>query len=133
MAGEQPLSTAQNTQWAKAFAAGARYATPGGDDADGFVRFDESAWKAWDTAIGTFIGELNKAKDMFDGYGRWGHTDHGALEGAKLQSVRDTKELLREKMPQEAKDSIANYVEYLKELRKGIETAYKRLNNIDLA
>jgi hypothetical protein len=130
MGEEQPLSTEQNTQWAKNFAAGAQYATKGGDD-DGFVQFDHSAWKAWDDAIKAFIGELDTATDMFDEYGRWGHGDHGALEGAKLRSADRTKELLRETMPDEAKDSIAKYKEYLEELRKGIETAYKRLNNVD--
>jgi hypothetical protein len=130
MAGDQPLSTEQNTQWAKAFAAGAQYATAGGDD-DGFVTFDHSAWKAWDTAIETFIGELDNATKKFDEYGRWGHGDHGALEGSKLRSAQRTKELLRETMPDEAKTSIANYRAYLVELRKGIETAYKRLNNVD--
>jgi hypothetical protein len=131
MADEQPLSTDQNTQWAKAFAAGAAHATPGGDDADGFVTFSETAWQAWDSAIETFIGDLDNVTKNFDDYGRWGHGDHGALPGAKLDSVEYTRTLLQDTMPREAQDSIAKYREYLVELRKGIETAYKRLNNID--
>lgn len=126
----QPLSTDQNTQWAKTFAAGAQYVPVGGDD-ENFVKFDRAAWERWDTAIKDFIEELDSAKDKFLEYGYWGYGDHGRLQGSTLISAERTRTLLQETMPEEAKDSIAKYREYLVELRKGIETAYKRLNNID--
>ena len=128
--GEQPLSTDQNTQWAKTFAAGAQYATKGGDD-DGFVKFDHAAWEQWNTAIEDFIEELDQVKAKFDGYGCWGYGDHGAMQGSTLISAQRTRKLLEETMPEEAKDSIDKYRDYLVELQKGIKTAYKRLNDID--
>jgi hypothetical protein len=128
---EEDLSTAQNTQWAKTFAAGAQYAKAGGKDGDGFVKFDEAAWRAWDTAIQTFIEDLDNVTKKFEGYGRWGYGDHGRLAGSNLISAEKTRTLLQETMPEEAKDSIAKYREYLVELQKGIKTAYERLNDVD--
>ena len=127
---EEDLSTAQNTQWAKTFAAGAKYVTKGGDD-ENFVKFSEAAYQDWDRAIQTFIDDLDKVTKKFDGYGRWGYGDHGRLAGSNLISAERTRTLLQETMPQDAKDSIAKYREYLVELQKGIKTAYQRLNGID--
>ena len=111
--------------------AAAEYATKGKDDGDGFVTFSEAAWRDWDRAIQTFIEGLDDAKAKFDTYGSWGRGDHGQISGSDLISAQRTKALLEETMPEDAKDSIAKYREYLVELQKGIKTAYQRLNDID--
>jgi hypothetical protein len=118
-------STDQNIQWAKTFAAGAQYATKGGDD-DGFVKFSEAAWRAWDTAINDFIKDidekiLNKVPDLSKI-----STDVGGL-----LSANDTRLLLDETAPEEVEQAVKKYREYLVELQKGIKVAYERLNEVD--
>jgi hypothetical protein len=125
--GEQPLSTDQNIQWAKAFAAGVQYATPGGDD-DGFVRFSETAWNNWNTAIQAFIDDIDnlitpKIADLSKTYKGVGD----------YSSATDTRALLRDTAPEEAEQAIKDYKEYLVELQNGLKAAYDRLKNTDNA
>lgn len=119
-------STDQNIQWAKTFHEGAKYATPGGDDADGFVKFSEDAWRNWDTAIQTFINEIDdQIKPKFDDLSKI--TD----DVGKLISATDTKTLLDETGPEDIKEAVNKYRDYLVELQKGIKAAYNKLNDVD--
>jgi hypothetical protein len=119
-------STDQNIQFAKTFAAGAQHATAGDKDADGFVKFDEAAWKAWDTAIQTFIDDIDdkinpklpELRKISAGVGT-------------LISATDTRTLLNETAPQEIEDAVKKYKDYLVELQKGIKAAYEALNKVD--
>jgi|SRR3954463_5296006 hypothetical protein len=119
-------STDQNIQFAKTFAAGAKHATAGDKDADGFVKFDEAAWKAWDTAIQTFIDDIDdkinpklpELRKISAGVGT-------------LISATDTRTLLNETAPQEIEDAVKKYKDYLVELQKGIKAAYEALNKVD--
>jgi hypothetical protein len=123
---EEQLSTAQNLQWAKNFHAGAAHAEPGGEDSDGFVKFSREGWDAWRTAIQTFIDDidnkvLNKIPDLTVTYKGLGNYD----------SAKDTRTLLNVTAPEEIKQSITDYRDYLVELRDGLKEAYERLNNVD--
>jgi hypothetical protein len=119
-------STDQNIQFAKTFQQGAQYATPGGKDADGFVKFSHEAWKAWDTAIQSFIDDIDdkinpkipELRKISAGVGT-------------LISAKDTLTLLNETAPEEIEQAVKKYKDYLVELQKGIKAAYDALNKVD--
>ncbi len=119
-------STDQNIQFAKTFKDGAQYATAGKDDGDGFVKFSETAWRAWDTAIQTFIDDIDdkinpklpELSKISDGVGT-------------LLSATDTRTLLNETAPEDIKQAVKKYRDYLVELQKGIKAAYEALNKVD--
>lgn len=119
-------STDQNIQFAKTFGEGAQYATAGGDDKDGFVKFSETAWKAWDTAIQAFIDDIDdkinpklpELRNISDSVGT-------------LISATDTRTLLNETAPEEIEQAVKKYKDYLVELQKGIKAAYEALNKVD--
>jgi hypothetical protein len=119
-------STDQNIQFAKSFAAGAQYATAGGKDSDGFVKFSEESWKAWDTAINAFIKDidekiLTKIPEL---------STISANVGT-LISATDTRTLLNETAPEEIEQAVKKYKDYLVQLQKGIKAAYDALNKVD--
>jgi hypothetical protein len=119
-------STDQNIQFAKTFANGAQYATVGGKDSDGFVKFSEESWKAWDTAINAFIKDiddkiLTKVPEL---------STISANVGVLL-SATDTRTLLNETAPEEIEQAVKKYKDYLVELQKGIKAAYDSLNKVD--
>jgi hypothetical protein len=119
-------STEQNLQWAQTFHAGAKHATAGDKDGDGFVKFSETAWRAWDTAIGAFITDidekiLNKVSQLSTISNNVG----------TLLSATDTRTLLDETAPEEIEQAVKKYKDYLVELRKGIKAAYEALNKVD--
>jgi hypothetical protein len=119
-------STDQNLQWAKTFHTGAQHATAGDKDGDGFVKFSEEAWQAWDTAIQTFIDDIDdKIKTKFPELSTISN-DVGALI-----SATDTRTLLNADAPQDIKDAVDKYRDYLVELQKGIKAAYDSLNKVD--
>jgi oligoendopeptidase F len=119
-------STDQNIQFAKTFQAGAQYAKPGDKDADGFVKFDHAAWQAWDKAIQNFIDDIDdkinpklpELSKISDGVGT-------------LLSATDTRTLLNETAPEDIKQAVKKYRDYLVELQKGIKAAYEALNKVD--
>jgi hypothetical protein len=119
-------STDQNIQFAKTFKEGAQYATAGGEDSDGFVKFSESAWKAWDAAIQSFIDDIDdkinpkipELRKISAGVGT-------------LISATDTRTLLNETAPEEIEQAVKKYKDYLVELQKGIKAAYDALNKVD--
>jgi hypothetical protein len=124
MAEDHP-STEQNLQGATTFHQGAQYATKGGED-DGFIQFDETAWRAWDTAINTFITDidekiLTKIPDL--------RTISTGVGG--LLSATDARDLLNETAPNDIEDAVKKYRKYLVELQKGIKAAYEALNKVD--
>jgi hypothetical protein len=119
-------STDQNIQFAKTFAQGAQYATAGGKDADGFVKFSKEAWTAWNTAIQAFIDDIDntinpKLPEL--------RKIQGGVGG--LISANDTRTLLNETAPEEIEQAIKKYKDYLVELQKGIKAAYDALNKVD--
>lgn len=119
-------STDQNIQFAKTFTEGAQYATAGKDDSDGFVKFDEAAWKAWDKAIQNFINDIDdkinpKLPEL--------RTISGGV--GNLISATNTRTLLSETAPQEIEQAVKKYRDYLVELQKGIKAAYQSLNKVD--
>jgi hypothetical protein len=119
-------STDQNIQFAKTFQQGAQYAKPGDKDADGFVKFSEAAWKAWDTAIQNFINDIEdkitpklpELRKISSGVGT-------------LISATDTRTLLNETAPEEIEQAVKKYKDYLVELQKGIKAAYEALKKVD--
>jgi hypothetical protein len=119
-------STDQNIQFAKTFAAGAQYATAGAEDADGFVKFSEAAWRDWDNAINAFIKDidekiLTKIPDL----------STISTSVGSLISATDTRTLLNETAPEEIEQAVKKYRDYLVELQRGIKTAYESLNKVD--
>jgi hypothetical protein len=119
-------STDQNIQFAKTFREGAQYATAGKDDSDGFVKFDEATWRAWDTAIQNFIDDIDdkinpKLPDLRNIQAGVG----------TLISATDTRTLLNETAPEEIEQAVKKYKDYLVELQKGIKAAYEALNKVD--
>jgi hypothetical protein len=119
-------STDQNIQFAKTFKEGAQYATAGGDDSDGFVKFSEAAWKAWDTAIQNFIDDIDKQVNTKIPDLRTISANVGSL-----LSATDTRTLLNETAPDEIEQAVKKYRDYLVELQKGIKAAYDALNKVD--
>jgi hypothetical protein len=119
-------STEQNLQWAQTFHTGAKHATAGDKDGDGFVRFSETAWRAWDDAIGAFITDiddkiLNKVSQL----------STISNDVGTLLSATDTRTLLDETAPEEIEQAVKKYKDYLVELRKGIKAAYEALKKVD--
>ncbi|WP_099041607.1 hypothetical protein [Mycobacterium neglectum] len=119
-------STDQNIEFAETFHDGAEYATKGDEDGDGFVKFSETAWRSWDTAINAFIEDiddkiLTKVADLSD----------ISTHVGTLVSATDTRTLLNETAPEEIEAAVKNYRKYLVELQKGIKVAYERLNDVD--
>jgi hypothetical protein len=119
-------STDQNIQFAKTFKEGAQYATAGGDDSDGFVKFSETAWKAWDTAIQNFIDDIDKQINTKIPDLRTISANVGSL-----LSATDTRTLLNETAPDEIEQAVKKYRDYLVELQSGIKAAYDALNKVD--
>ena len=119
-------STDQNIQFAKTFKEGAQYATAGGDDSDGFVKFSETAWKAWDTAIQAFIDDIDKQITTKIPDLRTISANVGSL-----LSATDTRTLLNETAPDEIEQAVKKYRDYLVELQSGIKAAYEALNKVD--
>lgn len=119
-------STDQNLQWAETFHAGAQHATAGDKDGDGFVKFSETAWRAWDSAINAFITDIDdKVLAKIPDLSKISENVGGLL------SATDTRTLLDETAPGDIKQSVQRYREYLVELQKGIKVAYERLNQVD--
>jgi hypothetical protein len=119
-------STDQNIQFAKTFKEGAQYATAGEEDGDGFVKFSEAAWRAWDTAIQNFIDDIDdsilaKIPDL----------SKMSTAVGSLQSAKDTRTLLNETAPEEIEQAVKKYRDYLVELQQGIKAAYDALNKVD--
>lgn len=119
-------STDQNLQWAKTFHAGAQHAAAGDEDGDGFITFSETAWRAWDDAIGAFITDiddkiLTKVSQL----------STISNDVGTLISATDTRTLLDETAPEEIEQAVKKYKNYLVELRKGIKAAYEALNKVD--
>jgi hypothetical protein len=119
-------STDQNIQFAKTFSEGAQYAKAGDKDADGFVKFSQEAWKAWDAAIQSFIDDIDdkitpklpELRKISAGVGT-------------LISATDTRTLLNETAPEEIERAVKKYKDYLVELQKGVKAAYEALNKVD--
>jgi hypothetical protein len=119
-------STDQNIEFAKTFHAGAQHATAGDKDGDGFVKFSETAWRAWDNAINAFITDiddkiLNKIPQLSTISSNVG----------TLISATDTRTLLDETAPEEIEQAVKKYKDYLVELQKGIKAAYEALKKVD--
>jgi hypothetical protein len=118
-------STEQNIQFAKTFKEGAQYATAGGED-DGFVKFSETAWKAWDTAIQNFIDDIDKEINT-----KIPNLRTISASVGSLLSATDTRTLLNETAPDEIEQAVKKYRDYLVELQKGIKAAYDALSKVD--
>jgi uncharacterized protein YukE len=119
-------STDQNIQWAKTFAAGAQHATKGGEDGDGFVRFSDEAWHGWNKAIQAFIDDIDK--HITPHIAKLNETYKGV---GNYSSATDTRILLRDTAPEEVKQAIDKYKDYLVELQKGLKAAHDRLRDVD--
>jgi hypothetical protein len=117
-------STDQNLAFAQTFTQGAQAITSGNQG--GIVRFSREAWEAWDRAIQTFIDDIDnqittKLGDLGAGYKGVG----------TLISATDTRTLLQQTAPDDIRQSVQKYRDYLVELQKGVKTAYERLNSVD--
>lgn len=93
-----------------------------------FVKFDEAAKKSWVQAINDFIDALDKLKPHFQTI-RSNYAPE--IDGIDLLSATETKKLLQQTAPDEAEAAVEKYKTYLTDLREAIETAYKRLQNVD--
>lgn len=119
-------STDQNIQFAKTFAEGAQYAKAGKDDGDEFVKFDEAAWRAWNTAIQNFIDDIDDKINP-----KLPELSKISPNVGTLLSAMDTRTLLNETAPEDIKQAVKKYRDYLVELQKGIKAAYEALNKVD--
>ncbi|OKH85598.1 hypothetical protein EB75_19705 [Mycobacterium sp. ST-F2] len=93
-----------------------------------FVKLSPDAKKAWVTAIDECLADLNTLKPHFQTI-RSNYA--GEIDGVDLLSATETKKLLQQTAPDSVEDAVNKYKTYLEDLKEAIETAYKRLQNVD--
>jgi hypothetical protein len=94
---------------------------------EGFVKFSQEAWKAWDDAIGAFIADIDdKVKPDLQKI-----RETYKPNVSDYQSALDAREMLRDNASNDIEASVNDYRAYLVEMRETIKAAYDRLNNVD--